>query len=94
MLTIMLTVSFAFQDKDKRQLRLRNGLLTQHAYSVTGLARVRGQGGETPLVRLRGARGRGHWAGAWSAGSWEWQGLSDRDRELLSVRVTNDGEFW
>ncbi|XP_077285605.1 calpain-1 catalytic subunit-like isoform X2 [Arctopsyche grandis] len=81
-------------DKEKRQLRLRNGLLTHHAYSVTGLARVRGQGGETPLVRLRGARGRGHWAGAWSAGSWEWQGLSDRDRELLSVRVTNDGEFW
>ena len=30
---------------DKRQLRLRNGLVTRHAYSVTGLARVRGQPG-------------------------------------------------
>ena len=28
---------------NKRHLRLRNGLITRHAYSVTGLARVRGQ---------------------------------------------------
>ena len=35
-----------FQDSrhdNKRHLRLRNGLITRHAYSVTGLARVRGQ---------------------------------------------------
>lgn len=35
----------------KRNLRLRNGLITRHAYSVTGLARVRGQLGDTHLVR-------------------------------------------
>ncbi|PSN56109.1 hypothetical protein C0J52_10639 [Blattella germanica] len=46
---------------NKRQLRLRNGLITQHAYSVTGLARVRGPLGETPLVRLRNPWGRGEW---------------------------------
>lgn len=82
--------------------------MTQHAYSVTGLARVRGANlngggtgtggalpaGETPLVRLRSPWGRGGWLGAWSPASWEWRGLSDRDRELLSARVTNDGEFW
>ncbi|CAH0387534.1 unnamed protein product [Bemisia tabaci] len=82
-------------EKDsKRQLRLRNGLLTQHAYSVTGLARVRGPMGETPLVRLRNPWRRGEWSGPWSERSWEWDGLSDRDKELLSVRVRNDGEFW
>ena len=31
---------------EKRTLRLRNGLITRHAYSVTGLARVRGQLGK------------------------------------------------
>ncbi|KAK3924538.1 Calpain-1 catalytic subunit [Frankliniella fusca] len=80
--------------ESKRQLRLRNGLLTQHAYSVTGLARVRGPLGETPLVRLRNPWARGEWTGAWSERSWEWDGLSERDKELLSVRVRNDGEFW
>jgi hypothetical protein len=78
----------------KRQLRLRNGLVTRHAYSVTGLARVRGQLGDTHLVRLRNPWGRGEWNGPWSERSWEWDSLSERDKELLSVRVRNEGEFW
>lgn len=86
---------FIFQkENNKRQLRLRNGLMTQHAYSVTGLARVRGPLGDTPLVRLRNPWGEGEWTGPWSERSWEWDGLSHRDKELLSVRVRNDGEFW
>lgn len=86
--------SWFLQTDGKRQLRLRNGLMTQHAYSVTGLARVRGPTGETPLVRLRNPSGQGEWTGAWSERSWEWDGLSARDKELLSIRVRNDGEFW
>ncbi|XP_023330872.1 calpain-9 [Eurytemora carolleeae] len=78
----------------KRQTRLRNGLVTRHAYSVTGLARVRGQLGDTHLVRLRNPWGRGEWNGPWSERSWEWDSLSERDKELLSVRVRNEGEFW
>ncbi|XP_060523327.1 calpain-9-like isoform X2 [Cylas formicarius] len=90
-----LLIATITQEKDnKRQLRLRNGLITQHAYSVTGLARVRGSTGETPLVRLRNPWARGEWTGPWSERSWEWDGLSTRDKELLSVRVANDGEFW
>ncbi|XP_023706060.1 calpain-1 catalytic subunit [Cryptotermes secundus] len=90
----LLVASINHEKDNKRQLRLRNGLITQHAYSVTGLARVRGPLGETPLVRLRNPWGCGEWTGPWSERSWEWDGLSDRDKELLSVRVRNDGEFW
>ena len=78
----------------KRNLRLRNGLITRHAYSVTGLARVRGQLGDTHLVRLRNPWGKGEWNGPWSERSWEWDSLSERDKELLSARVRNEGEFW
>ncbi|XP_046990886.1 calpain-9-like [Schistocerca americana] len=90
----LLVASINPEKESRRQLRLRNGLVTQHAYSVTGLARVRGPLGETPLVRLRNPWGRGEWTGPWSERSWEWDGLSERDKELLSVRVRNDGEFW
>lgn len=89
-----LLISTITLKENKRQLRLRNGLMTQHAYSVTGLARVRGPLGDTPLVRLRNPWGEGEWTGPWSERSWEWDGLSGRDKELLSVRVRNDGEFW
>ncbi|XP_046673592.1 calpain-1 catalytic subunit-like isoform X2 [Homalodisca vitripennis] len=90
----LLIASINPEKESKRQLRLRNGLMTQTAYSVTGLARVRGPLGETPLVRLRNPWGKGEWTGPWSERSWEWDGLSERDKELLSVRVRNDGEFW
>ncbi|XP_014247499.1 calpain-9-like isoform X3 [Cimex lectularius] len=90
----LLIASINPEKENKRQLRLRNGLMTQTAYSVTGLARVRGHAGETPLVRLRNPWGKGEWTGPWSERSWEWDALSERDKELLSVRVRNDGEFW
>lgn len=90
----LLIASINPEKENKRALRLRNGLVTAHAYSVTGLARVRGPLGETPLVRLRNPWGRGEWTGPWSERSWEWDGLSERDKQLLSVRVRNDGEFW
>ncbi|XP_042882678.1 calpain-11-like isoform X2 [Penaeus japonicus] len=90
----LLVASINLEKDTKRNLRLRNGLVTQHAYSVTGLARVRSKLGETPLVRLRNPWGRGEWNGPWSERSWEWDSLSDRDKDLLSVRVRNEGEFW
>ncbi|KAG8226694.1 hypothetical protein J437_LFUL005509 [Ladona fulva] len=99
----LLIVSILPEKDGRRQLRLRNGLLTHHTYSVTGMARVRGGGGvvETTLVRLRSSggisitgTGSGEWTGPWSERSWEWDGLSDRDKELLSVRIRKEGEFW
>jgi len=90
----LLIASISYDKESKRPLRLRNGLTSQTAYSVTGLARVRSSRGEVPLVRLRNPWGRGEWNGPWSERSWEWDSLSDRDKELLSVRVRNEGEFW
>jgi len=91
---LIASINIDSRHDNKRHLRLRNGLITRHAYSVTGLARVRGQLGDTHLVRLRNPWGKGEWNGPWSERSWEWDSLSDRDKELLSVRVRNEGEFW
>lgn len=53
---------------------------------------------DTNLVRLRspwaGAEFGGIWRGAWSERSWEWNALSERDRELLASRSQHEGEFW
>lgn len=94
-----LVIASILLDKDKRQLRLRNGLITGQGYLVTGLARVRMRASgsqEVPLVRLRNpwGAGRGEWVGPWSRQSWEWESLSERDKQLLSHRVRNPGEFW
>ena len=50
--------------------------------------------GDRHLVRLRNPWGKGEWNGPWSERSWEWDSLSDRDKELLAIRVRNEGEFW
>ncbi|UYV77680.1 K02A2.6-like [Cordylochernes scorpioides] len=96
-------VTYDISLKDQKQarrpqsdhVRLRSGLISNQAYSITGLARVRGpSGGEVPLIRLRNPWGRGEWTGPWSERSWEWERLSERDQEQLGVRVRNEGEFW
>ncbi|XP_054711943.1 calpain clp-1-like [Uloborus diversus] len=84
----------SIQTDQRLPVRLRNGLVTQHAYSITGLARVRTRSGEVPLIRLRNPWGKGEWNGPWSDRSWEWDSLPERDQELLSCRIRNDGEFW
>ncbi|CAG0918880.1 unnamed protein product, partial [Notodromas monacha] len=92
--------------ESKWQVRLRNGLITGQGYLVTGLARVRVRssgGQEIPLVRVRNPWGAasssskygsgGDWVGPWSKKSWEWENLPERDKQLLSQRVRNPGEY-
>lgn len=96
------------QEKGTRRRR-QSGLLSDHTYCITGLARVRTTSPEssqssshssqdTNLVRLRspwaGGEWGGVWSGAWSERSWEWNALSERDRELLASRSQHEGEFW
>lgn len=103
------TLLLAITGSEKESKRRRSGLLPEHPYCVTGLAKVRTTSTEntqsnglslqdTNLVRLRspwaGGEWGGVWGGAWSERSWEWNALSERDRELLASRTQHEGEFW
>lgn len=112
--SILLNVHVTYREKsnfqEKGTRRRRFGLLPEHPYSITGLARVRtstnssnasqssGSSQDTNLIRLQspwaGGEYGGVWGGAWSERSWEWNALSERDRDLLASRTQEDGEFW
>ncbi|KAF7688425.1 hypothetical protein HF521_013232 [Silurus meridionalis] len=86
----------------ERELRLANGLVKGHAYSVTEVKRVRlGHGflaffkNETiPLIRMRNPWGKHEWNGAWSDSSEEWKKIGNSERNNLGITVADDGEFW
>ncbi|XP_066277383.1 calpain-B-like isoform X3 [Branchiostoma lanceolatum] len=67
-----------------------NGLVQQHAYSVTGFATVN----ETEIVRVRNPWGKIEWKGPWSDDSSQWEGVSEETKEELGVVKRDDGEFW
>ncbi|XP_078667910.1 calpain-B-like isoform X7 [Branchiostoma floridae x Branchiostoma belcheri] len=67
-----------------------NGLVQQHAYSVTGFAVVN----DTELVRIRNPWGKIEWKGPWSDESPQWEGVTDERKEELGVVKRDDGEFW
>ncbi|XP_075878194.1 calpain-5-like [Nelusetta ayraudi] len=84
------------------ELRMANGLVKGHAYSVTAVKKVRlGHGllayfrNETiPLIRMRNPWGKTEWKGAWSDSSEEWSKVGDTERGNLGITVEDDGEFW
>ncbi|XP_056140994.1 calpain-5-like [Lampris incognitus] len=84
------------------EMRLANGLVKGHAYSVTAVKKVRlGHGllayfkNETiPLIRMRNPWGKTEWKGAWSDSSEEWSKVGDTERGNLGITVEDDGEFW
>ncbi|XP_061660339.1 calpain-5-like [Syngnathoides biaculeatus] len=84
------------------ELKLANGLVKGHAYSVTAVNRVRlGHGllayfkNETiPMIRMRNPWGKTEWNGAWSDSSEEWAKVGDTERGNLGITVEDDGEFW
>lgn len=84
------------------ELKMENGLVKGHAYSVTAVKRVRlGHGllayfrNETlPLIRMRNPWGKTEWKGAWSDSSEEWSNVGDTERGNLGITVEDDGEFW
>lgn len=75
-------------------IRLRNGLVTQQAYNITGMAKVRTDLDDIILVRMRNPRSKSKWNGPWSDRSWEWDRISERDQELLALQLQNEEEFW
>ncbi|XP_062614294.1 calpain-9-like [Saccostrea cucullata] len=74
--------------------RLSNGLVTGHAYSVTGYAQIPVKNGMIILIRLRNPWGHFEWNGAWSDGSPHWGALSQEVLQKLKPTNSEDGEFW
>uniref|UniRef100_UPI00358FB033 calpain-9-like isoform X2 n=1 Tax=Myxine glutinosa TaxID=7769 RepID=UPI00358FB033 len=70
------------------------GLITGHAYSVTGMDEVKVKGQAVTLMRMRNPWGRIEWKGPWSDKSDEWKNVSDSDKTRLAQVDANDGEFW
>ncbi|XP_032221730.2 calpain-A isoform X2 [Nematostella vectensis] len=84
---------------DQYEGTLENGLITRHAYSITGLRKatlssLRGRP-EVDLIRLRNPHANSsEWRGAWSDRSPEWNMLSSQEKRELNLTFDDDGEFW
>uniref|UniRef100_A0A670HT79 Calpain 14 n=1 Tax=Podarcis muralis TaxID=64176 RepID=A0A670HT79_PODMU len=72
---------------------LSNGLVSGHAYTVTGIRKVTCKHGPENLVRLRNPWGKVEWKGDWSDSSGKWEQLSPKEKILLR-KNDDDGEFW
>ncbi|KAH8849752.1 Calpain [Schistosoma japonicum] len=72
-----------------------NGLVSGHAYSLTGIHCVHYRGKPTWLVRIRNPWGGIHeWKGAWCDGAPEWLEISKQERKDIQLKFAGDGEFW
>ncbi|KAJ6667320.1 hypothetical protein lerEdw1_017298 [Lerista edwardsae] len=74
--------------------RMTNGLVTGHAYSVTGVEETTFKREKIKLVRLRNPWGQVEWNGAWSDSSDEWNVIDQLEKNRLQHKVAEDGEFW
>ncbi|XP_039183118.1 calpain-3 isoform X2 [Crotalus tigris] len=74
--------------------RMTNGLVTGHAYSVTGVEDTTLKGEKIKLVRLRNPWGQVEWNGAWSDNSDEWNDIDNAEKVRLQHKIAEDGEFW
>ncbi|CAL1529011.1 unnamed protein product [Lymnaea stagnalis] len=84
----------AIYSGDQNRNRLLNGLISGHAYSITGLHSMQAGGRDVSLVRLRNPWGRGEWKGAWSDRSKEMNALPKVVQQTLRFHIKDDGEFW
>ncbi|XP_057165317.1 calpain-13 [Ursus arctos] len=73
--------------------RMESGLVSQHAYTVTGAERIQYGRSWEDLIRLWNPWGKTEWRGRWSDGSPEWQKAHDQQKRLLCENK-EDGEFW
>ncbi|XP_066122929.1 calpain-13 isoform X1 [Saccopteryx bilineata] len=70
-----------------------NGLVSQHAYTVTGAEQIQYGRGWEDLIRLWNPWGNTEWRGRWRDGSLEWQETHDPRKSQL-YKNKHDGEFW
>ncbi|KAI5106659.1 hypothetical protein C0J45_4356, partial [Silurus meridionalis] len=72
---------------------LPNGIVEGHAYTISGVTKVKVQNKVVKLVRLLNPWGKGEWKGDWSDKSPLWKQVSKQDRETW-LEDKNNGEFW
>ncbi|KAM8834270.1 calpain-8-like [Synchiropus picturatus] len=72
---------------------LPNGLVSSHAYTVTGVKQLISGGRAVRLVRLWNPWGEVEWNGDWSDRSPKWKTVSPEVREHC-LNMSEDGEFW
>ncbi|XP_004582768.2 calpain-13 [Ochotona princeps] len=77
---------------DKAQ-RMENGLVNQHAYTVTGAEQIQYRRTQEEIIRLWNPWGNTEWRGRWRDGSQEWQETHDPRKNQLCENK-EDGEFW
>ncbi|KAL1782993.1 calpain-13 [Sigmodon hispidus] len=72
---------------------MENGLVSQHAYTVTGAEQIQYQRGWEEIIRLWNPWGNTEWKGRWRDGSQEWEETRDPRKSQLYDNK-DDGEFW
>ncbi|XP_028634826.1 calpain-13 isoform X2 [Grammomys surdaster] len=72
---------------------MENGLVSQHAYTVTGAEQIQYQRGWEEIIRLWNPWGNTEWRGRWRDGSQEWKETQDPRKSQLYGNK-DDGEFW
>ncbi|KAM6180350.1 calpain-13 [Erethizon dorsatum] len=72
---------------------MENGLVSQHAYTVTGAEKIQYKTGQEELIRLWNPWGNTEWRGRWGDGSQEWQETQD-PKKMQLYHNKEDGEFW
>ncbi|XP_021109347.1 calpain-13 isoform X2 [Heterocephalus glaber] len=72
---------------------MQNGLVSQHAYTVTGAEQIQSGTGWDKIIRLWNPWGKTEWRGRWKDGSREWQETQDPRKKQL-YHIKEDGEFW
>ncbi|XP_040081629.1 calpain-13 [Oryx dammah] len=74
-------------------VRMANGLVSRHAYTVTGAEQIEYRRSWEYLIRLWNPWGKTEWRGPWSDRSPEWQETHDQRKSQLYEEKDN-GEFW
>ncbi|CAH1801821.1 unnamed protein product [Owenia fusiformis] len=74
----------------------KNGLVSGHAYTITGVARIKQEGaGFEKLIRVRNPWGDStEWNGPWSDGHSNWDNVDDSVKKAVGFTEKGDGEFW
>lgn len=93
----LMSCSIKTEARDQVEAKLANGLVKGHAYSITGAVKVKVQGKEVKLLRIRNPWGEKEWNGDWGDNSSTWKNVpAARRKELLEGddMGREDGEFY